>query len=255
MENKRVSIFNCVSTAYEMLRFSSDAIINNAGYNNFDYIIVTWGPTPEVSAYVNDLSDKHDFVHVIDYKTNFSVPYVPNIRGMMNLGFEYGFDLNDYCGLTNTDQYFGKNWLLNLVKYANEDDIVNSTILCPVSPGPAIIVADCGVPEYGKFDLEKFNALYDSLYEDVLQTQEERGGSWETTCTMPYLIPKRFWKIAGPWELLVKGPDAPDVRFFERCSQAGAHFTMSRSSITYHHWASERKSGQRPLDAKNMTEE
>ena len=170
-------------------------------------------------------------------------------------GFEYGFKLNDYCGLTNTDQYFGKNWLLNLVKYANEDDIVNSTILCPFAAGDAIIVADCGVPEYGKFNLEKFNALYDELYEEKLQTQEERGGSWKSTCTMPYLITKRFWEIAGPWELLVKGSDAPDVKFFDRCSLAGARFTMSRSSITYHHWAVERRSGQRPEDAKNMKEE
>jgi hypothetical protein len=250
----RVSIFNCVSTAYEMLRFSSDAIINNAGYDNFDYIIVTWGPTPEVSEYLNNLKDKYNFVHVINYKTNHSVPYVPNLRGMMNLGFEYGFSLNNYCGLTNTDQYFGKDWLINLVKYANENDIVNSTILCPLD-GLAMIVADCGVPEYGKFNLDKFNAIYDKIFEDRVQTQEERGGHWNTTCTMPYLIPKRFWKLAGPWELRVTGPDAPDVKFFERCSRAGAHFTMSRSSITYHHHAVERSSGNRPEDAKNMAQE
>jgi len=250
----RVSIFNCVSSAYEMLRFSSDAIINNAGYDNFDYIVVTWGPTPQVVNYLNELKEKYSFVHVIEYQTNKDVAYVPNLRGMMNFGFDYGFKLNDYCGLTNTDQYFGKDWLINLVKYTNEDDIVNSTIICPLD-GLAMHVGDCGVPEYGKFNLDKFNTLYTDIFEDKIQTQEERGGSWKTTCTMPYLIPKKYWKMAGPWELIVTGPDAPDVKFFERCSNAGARFTMSRSSITYHHHAVERSSGKRPDDAKNMDQE
>jgi hypothetical protein len=251
----RVSIFNCVSTAYEMLRFSSDAIIQNSGYDNYDYIIVTWGPTPEVMSYLNDLKNKNDFIHLVSYETNKNIPYVPNLRGMMNLGFDYGFELNDYCGLVNTDMYFGKNWLINLVKYANENDIVNSTSIAPVN-WPSHININLGIPEYDKFNLVEFTKLYDSLYEDKLQTEEERGGGWKTTCTMPYLIPKKFWKMAGPWELLLKGrSDSPDVRFFERCKVAGAHFTMSRSSIVYHHEAVERRSGQRPADAKDMNEE
>jgi len=250
---ERVSIFNCVSNAYEMLRFSSDAIINNAGYDNFDYIVVTWGPSSEVIKYLDELKEKYNFVHIVDYKTNKSIPYVPNLRGMMNTGFDYGFELNDYCGLTNTDQYFGKNWLINLVKYANENEIVNSTSICPID-WPSHININLGVPEYGKFNLAKFNEVYDRIYEDRLETEEERGGR-RATNTMPYLIPKKFWKLAGPWELRLVAGDSPDVRFFQRCKKAGAHFTMSRSSIVYHHEAVERRSGQRPEDAKNMTEE
>jgi hypothetical protein len=255
MDLPRVSIFNCVSHAYEMLRFSSDAIINNAGYNNFDYIVVTWGPTQEVEDYLSELQKVHNNVHVVEYKTNPDVAYVPNLRGMMNRGFEEGFKLNDYCGLTNTDQYFGKDWLLNLVRYANEKDIVSSTHISPWG-GINQEKSNFGVPEYSKFDMEGFNKMYAELYDDVLQTQEERGGPWQTCVTMPYLIPKKFWKLAGPWELTLEGKkDSPDVRFFQRCSDAGAHFTMSRSSIVYHHDSVERKSGKRPEEAKNMREE
>lgn len=249
----RVSIFNCVSSAYEMLKFSTDSIIQNAGYDNYDYIVVTWGPTLEVSKYLYELKNKYDFVHIIEYKTNKDIPYVPNLRGMMNCGFDYGFELNNYCGLTNTDMYFGRNWLLNLIKYANESDIVNSTIICPIK-GPNIETHNLGIPEYGKFNIDEFNLLYKKFYKDELQTEEERGG-WQATNTMPYLIPKKFWLEAGPWELILKTTNSPDMRFFERCSKAGAHFTMSRSSIVYHHEAVERRSGQRPEDAKNMTEE
>lgn len=250
---ERVSIFNCVSTAYEMLRFSSDAIIQNSGYDNYDYIVVTWGPTPEVIRYLDELRSKYDFVHVISYETNKSIPYVPNLRGMMNRGFDYGFELNDYCGLVNTDQYFGKDWLINLVKYANENDIVNSTHITPIH-GPHVITANLGIPEYGRFNMAEFNRLYEKLYVDKLETEEERGG-WLATNTMPYLIPKKFWKIAGPWELMLGRESSPDRRFFQRCKDAGAHFTMSRSSIVYHHEAVERRSGNRPEEAKNMREE
>jgi hypothetical protein len=250
----RVSIFNCVSTAYEMLRFSSESLIQNAGYDNYDYIVVTWGPTHQVESYLDDLKKKYGFVHIVPYTTNRNIPYVPNLRGMMNRGFDYGFDLNNYCGLVNTDMYFGKNWLINLVKYANEKDIVNSTSISPVN-WPSHININLGIPEYGKFNLDGFNKIYEKIYEDRLETEEQRGGR-KATNTMPYLIPKKFWEMAGPWELLIEGKsDSPDVRFFERCKKAGAHFTMSRSSIVYHHEAVERRSGQRPLDAKNMSEE
>lgn len=250
---ERVSIFNCVSSAYEMLRFSTDSIIQNSGYDNYDYIVVTWGPTQEVSDYLYELKKRYNFVHIIEYKTNKDITYVPNLRGMMNLGFDYGFKLNNYCGLTNTDMYFGKDWLINLVKYANETDIVNSTIICPIE-GANIETHNLGIPEYGKFNMKKFNLLYEKLYKDKLETEEERGG-WKSTNTMPYLIPKKFWEKAGPWELTLGKGDSPDVRFFQRCKKAGAHFTMSRSSIVYHHEAVERRSGNRPDDAKYMSEE
>jgi len=250
---ERVSIFNCVSNAYEMLRFSSDAILDNSGYDNFDYIVVVWEPSKEVRDYLNKLAQGLSNIHIVEYHTNPNIPFVPNLRGMMNTGFNYGFELNNYCGLVNTDQYFGKDWLLNLVKYANENDIVNSTHITPIK-GPHVVTADLGIPEYDKFNMDEFNKLYNILYEDMLETEEERGG-WLATNTMPYLIPKKFWQIAGPWELMLGKESSPDRRFFQRCKDAGAHFTMSRSSIVYHHEAVERRSGKRPEAAKNMSEE
>lgn len=251
---ERVSIFNCVSNALNMLEFSSDAILLNAGYDNFDYIVVTWGPSPAVKDYLNKLQFRHKNVHVVEYETNHEIPFVPNLRGMMNKGFDYGFQLNDYCGLTNTDQYFGKDWLLNLVKYANPNDIVNSVHISPIE-GPNIVTANLGKTEYGTFLIDDFNRMYDELYEDRLITEADRGGDWRAINTMPYLIPKRFWEIAGPWELMLGAPHSPDVRFFQRCKDAGANFTMSLSSIAYHHNATERTQGKRPDDAANMTDE
>ena len=244
---ERVSIFNCVSTALEMLKFSTDAIYDNAGTDNFDYIIVTWLPSQEVLDYLEELK-KIRPVHIIEHETIENVGFVPNLRGMMNDGFDYGFKLNDYCGLTNTDQYFGKDWLINLSKYANEKDIVNSTHITPIT-GPHVITANLGIPEYDKFNIDGFNKIYAREFKDVLETEEERGG-WLATNTMPYLIPKKYWEQCGPWDLEIT-VNTPDRLFFERCHNAGAHFTMSRGSIVYHHEAVER-TGRRPKGAEHM---
>ncbi len=236
----RVSIFNCVSNALEMLKFSSEAIIKNAGTENFDYIIVHWRASDEVLSYIEDLKSLYpDVVSSVKYETNPSVGFVPNLRGMMNTGFEYSYTLNDYAGLVNTDMYFGKDWLINLIKFSTPDTIVNSIHITPNIQAPHVITADLGIPEEGLFDHKAFEDIYARCYEDKLESEDERGG-WLNTNTMPYLIHRKFWDLAGPWELTgIKG-STPDRRFFARCHDCGAKFTMSHSSIVYHYEAVER---------------
>lgn len=245
----RVSIFNCVSTALEMLRFSSDAILQNAGTDDFDYIIVTWLPSEEVTDYLNELRTKFTNVHIAEYETNNSIGFVPNLRGMMNTGFDYGFLLNEYCGLVNTDMYFGKDWLLNLVKYASEDTIINSMHITPIT-GNHVITANLGIPEHGKFDIGSFNAIMEKYWEDTAEGEDDRGG-WLNTNTMPYLIHRKFWKLCGPWEFNLVNGETPDRRFFQRCHEAGAYFVISKSSWVYHHEAVERR-GSRPKGAEHL---
>lgn len=164
MSLPRVSVMNCVSTALEMLKFSSESLISNAGYDNFDYIVVTWLPSKEVEDYLENLKKRYNFVHTVVYETNPDVAYVPNLRGMMNTGFTKAFEMNEYSGLVNTDQYFGKDWLINLVKYASEDTIVNCTSIQPLEH-PAHINVNLGIPEEGKFDMVGFNKIYNEVYE------------------------------------------------------------------------------------------
>lgn len=246
-----MSICNCVSTALGMLKFSSESLIGNAGYDNFDYIVVVWLPSAEVLDYLGELEGKHG-IRVVEHETNPKVGYVPNLRAMKNRGFDEGFRLNDYCGAVDTDMYFGKNWLKNLMKYLKEDEIVNSTHISRIT-GPNIITTDLGLPELGRFDIDGFNKIYDEIYEDRLEAEEERGG-WRATNTLPYLIHRKYWERCGPWELTLAGGEPPDVRFFRRCHDAGARFTMSRSSIVYHHEAVERR-GRRPKGAEHLREE
>ena len=234
----RVSICSCVSTAIEMLKLSTDSISFNAGTIDFDYFVVTWNPSKEVKEYI----ERRPKIIEIPYEEDPAVGYVPNLRGMINTGLDKGFERNEYAGLVNTDMYFGGLWLLNLMKYAEENVIVNSTHITRIN-GSHVITADLCVPTYDTFNFGKFEEMYAELYNETVETEEERGG-WMATNTMPYLIHRKWWEKCGPWELEAVNGQTPDRRFFQRCHDAGARFAMSRSSIVYHHEAVERSWGQ-----------
>lgn len=246
----RISVINCVSTALKMLRFSTDAIFKNAGTKDFDYIVVTWCLSDEVRAYLNERTD----IIQVPHMTIEEVGYVPNLRAMVNDGFNKGYEINDYCALVNTDMYFGRNWLVNLIRHASEDTIVNSVHITPIR-GPNVITFDLGIPTYKTFNIEKFERLYRSYYRDILETEEERG-CWRATNTMPYIMHRKWWEMCGPWELQMSDGDRdpPDRRFFKRCHNAGARHTMNWSSIVYHHEAVERRQ-MKPKELVNMPNE
>jgi len=247
----RVSVGNCVSTAAEMLRFSMTSLIENAGTDDFDLVIVTWLPSPEVLEVIEELRERHPALQRWGYETTPGIGYVPNLRALINATFEACFALNDFSALVNTDQYFGTNWLAPLVEHATEETIVNSQHVTPIKGGH-VITADCGVPEPATFDLAKFERLQSRHAGAGIQTEEERGG-WLNTNTLPYVFHRKWWDRCGPWGLHhVSGP-TPDRLFFQRCHDAGARFTMAMGSVCYHHEAVERRR-KRPPGAEGMSE-
>jgi hypothetical protein len=159
---------------------------------------------------------------------------------MMNTGFDTCFAQNEWAGLVNTDMHFGVKWLSNLVKHLHHgtNTLVNSLHITRTSHAQHI-VADCGITEQGKFNADRFDELANKHWkEDVLEWQE--GDNWRAINTMPYLFHRKYWQIAGPWELSQGTPDTPDVRFFRRCHNAGARFCKAHDSIVYHMEAAER---------------
>jgi len=263
----RVSIVNCVSTAEKMMRFSDDSLLDNPGHINFDYIVVKWLADKKVESYLEELPDKIKnlsypeaiSVHVIEHQTDNNIGFVPNLRAMMNEGFNYGFRLNDYTGLVNTDCFFGPNWLGGLVKYAEEDTVINSlhiTAAIPTNPVRGIITENLGVPEHETFDRVGFIQLYDKNYKDnvVFSDTLVPDKGYRQCATMPYLFHRKYWESCGPWELNCVNGQSPDVRFFDRVHAAGARYAVTDSSIVYHHEAVERR-GTRPEGAEHLPEE
>ena len=260
----RVSIVNCVSTAAEMMAFSDFSLFNEAGCLDFDYIVVKWLPSLEVDQYLKLLSNRELHlspwpdsvsVHIIEHQTDDSVGYVPNLRSMMNEGFSRGFQLNDYCGLVNTDCYFGPDWLAALKKYAQSNRVINSLHITPAIPPRGvlgIVTDDLGIPLPSEFDKHRFDTICAELYQDKLITAPKND--YRQCATMPYLFHRKYWKTCGPWELNCVQGEPPDVRFFTRIAEAGAEYCMTPSSIVYHAEAVERR-GQRPPGAEHLREE
>lgn len=251
----RVSVVNFCSTALDMLDFSSKMLIENAGTDDFDYIVVTWNPTPEVEKWIADYKQHKNRIQIWRgcYFTNDKLTYIPNLRAMMSFGFDAGYLRNDWVVIVNTDMAFGRNWLVNLVRRAGKDVIPNSLHLTPIV-GPNVITVDLGVPTVKTFDISRFWKLHDELYREKVETEEERGG-WRNTNTFPYVIHRKWWDACGPWRPNhIKGQDSPDRQFFERCHKAGAKFVLVHDSIVYHHEAVERRQKKRPVGIENMPE-
>lgn len=232
-----------------MLDFSTRELIKHAGTDDFDYIVVTWNPSDEVQAWLDERFGK---VIQVVYQADESLQYVPNLRMMFNKGFDAGYELNDYVCIVNTDMAFGTDWLKNLVDRTEPDVIPNSLHISPIK-GPNIVTADCGVPTAEAFDAVKFWNLHDDLFQHRVDTEEGRGG-WEATQTLPYIIHRKWWEKCGPWEPFVRKDQPPDRMFFERVHKAGARYILCHDSICYHHEAVERRSGKRPIGAENMPE-
>lgn len=266
----RISIVNCVSTAAKMMRFSDESLFKNADYNDFDYVIVKWLPSPDVVEYLAELPEiakQHCpgcSVHVLTHQTDSTIGYVPNLRAMMNEGFAYGFAINEYCGLTNTDVYHGPGWLSGLIRYAAPTRVVNSQHITAVPasvmdhPLRGIINENLGVPEPESFNLTRFTELWQHYWEPRILTSTEINGlgGYRQCATMPYLFHRQYWEKCGPWETTLNADPtrAPDRRFFDRINDAGAEFALSLESVIYHHEAVERRR-TRPKGAEHLQEE
>ena len=255
----RVSVVNFCSTALDMLEFSTDQAVALAGGGDFDYLGVTWNPSPEV----DDWLKAQPGIRRAHYETDPNLAYVPNLRKMMSFGFDEGYRFNDYVAIINTDMAFSSDWLLNLARQATEDVIPNSVHVTPID-GPATVKEDCGVPTLATFQQAKWEHIVRRLQQraraharahdgNVVMTPEDLGGDWRTCATMPYVLHKKWWERYGPWEPnLGNQREAPDRRFFGRCHAGGAKFILCLDSICYHHEAVERRSARRPIGVENM---
>lgn len=244
----RVSVVNFCSTALDMLRFSTNRSWTNAGTDDFDYVLVTWNPTDDVHRWL--LANR---IVTAYYQTRPDLKYVPNLRAMMSMGFDVGYELNDYVVIINTDCMFGADWLSNLVKHASENVIPNSLHMSPID-WPSVHKIDLGCPSTPEFKEDLFWITHEELSEDRVETEEDRGG-WQGCASMPYAIHRKWWDKCGPWEPnygAQNEPLPPDQRFFKRVHEAGAKFVYVRNSIVYHHEAVERRSGRRPVGVENM---
>ena len=205
-----------------MLKFSTKLAIENAGCD-FDYIVMCWNPTSEVLEWI----DANGFEHYI-YSSDKRMSFVENHRSMINIGFNKCFEKNDYACAIGTDMACYRNYLLNLVKYAEEDRIINcaqieSGIFRSLHP-----TRNFGIPTEKDFDLKGFYEYCERIYQDKLLTEKECGRRIDST---PHLMHRSVWENFGPWDVKI----VADVAFFDKVKRGGIKNFMSQGSLVYHH--------------------
>lgn len=254
----RVSIHNCVSNALDMLQLSSETLIENAGTDNFDYIVVTWNSNQDVLCYLNNLKKKYEprgiGVHISTYQTNPRIGFIPNLRAMINQGFEEGFRLNEYAGLVNTDQAFAPGWLEQLIIFMGEDRVISSiTVDAGVFYGGIgpIRTRNFGRPTKSEFQYQSFVD-----YAKRISKPNKVSRCNRLITGFPYLFHRKWWNKCGPWELhQIPGFASPDVRFFTKLFALGVRNLWANGSVCYHWGAAERLEYSRHSEAKQMPEE
>jgi len=235
-----VSVFNCVSNALDMLKFSSENLLGTAGHP-LDYIVVHWNSGHEVLCYLQYLQDQHAYpksgskIHLVPYTTDDTIGFVPNLRKMINHGFDEGFKLNDYCGLVNTDQAFAPGWLANMVPHLDPDKLIIARMVESGRMPSSHETHDFGDTTHEAFKLE-----------DFVRWAGDNGKSTTTAISrgigMPYFLHSRQWDRHGPWDCIAstEGTGAPDQRFFWSMRDAGVPWIRVENAITYHVGAVER---------------
>lgn len=253
----RVGVVNFCSTRSDMLRFSTNMLFENAGTNDFDYYVLTWLATSDVVRVLKE--SPHPAIRVI-HETVSGLEYVPQIRALMNHGFDVAFRHHEWACIVNTDMAFGRGWLANLVRRAQDPDLIpNSVHITPVdavhkpAQDLALYKANFGIPTEATFNMAGFWSMHDAIYRDHVTADHETLGGWGTCATFPYLLHRKWWERYGPWQTNYHGGDSPDRAFFRRCAGGGARFLLCHDSIVYHHEAVERR-GARPPGAEGMPE-
>jgi hypothetical protein len=106
-----------------------------------------------------------------------------------------------------------------------------------IEPGhlPTIHTAkNFGIPTEKEFKLKEFNDFCEQLYNEgknKLLSVKELGRRPDAT---PYILPKKIWQKCGPWELEPVNGMPPDVRFFDRITDAGFKNLKAMDAISYH---------------------
>lgn len=221
-----ISVFNICSNWLEGLEFSSKIACENA-QEDLHYFLILWNPSKEVLDWV-----KENDIDYFLYNTDESLTKIQNLRQCFNMGFNKGFEFNEWtCGI-NTDILCHKGWLKYLSKYKDKKSIINCR---QIEPHNSIHeIKDFGVPDKG-FNMDDFFIYCSTIFEDKLVDQNIWGRRADAT---PHLIHKSLWESVGEWEVKRDNPPA-DVSWFNKAQSMGFKNMKSLGSICYHFGAVE----------------
>lgn len=229
-DKPKVVLYCQVGKAVEMLDFSINQAIKNAGIpkKDFDIFMICWKTSKEVYEYLNEKNYKY-----IEMKYDFNKDFLWNLYKGWNLGLDEGFKHAPFVCPIATDHAFYKNWLKNLMIYAKPNRIVNCKLIEPGTLPTLHTAINLGITLPHSFQQKKFNTICKKFYKNKLITDEKHYG--HRLDAMPWVCPKDVWDRFGPQKkVLLTDGITGDVDFFNRCTKGGVENTKSLSAISYH---------------------
>lgn len=229
-DKPKVVLYCQVGKAIDMLDFSLNQAINNAGLpqKDFDIVMLCWRTSPEVYEYLQEKKLKY-----VDMEYDADKDFLWNLYKGWNLGYEIGFKHAKFVCPIATDHAFYADWLKNLLRYAKPNRIVNCKLIEPGTLPTLHTAINLGITLPKTFKQKEFEKICQGIYQDTLITNDKNYG--HRLDAMPFICPVDVWQRFGPMApILLKDGLTGDTDFFNRCKEGGVEITKALNAISYH---------------------
>ncbi|HRI34940.1 MAG TPA: hypothetical protein PLD02_14420 [Saprospiraceae bacterium] len=224
----KVCMYCQVGSALDMAKFSIKSALDNAGMDDYNIIFICWKTSNEVYDWL-----KENNFEYYDIGYDEGKGFLHNLYRGWNAGYEFGFKKANYVVPIATDHAFYKNWLLNLVKHATPNRIVNCKLIEPGTLPSLHTTRNFGLPIEGEFQMDEFLAFCKEISQDHLVMS--RYEYTHRLDAMPFLCSKDVWERFGPMNLGLNAVGTTgDSDWFERCEAGGVEITKALDSISFH---------------------
>ena len=228
--SKKVALYCQIGRCLDMAEFSIYSALENAGLSRDDFklIFICWKTAPEVYSWLQ--SNNFEYVDM-DYDEGRG--FLWNLYKGWNLGYMQGFEYADYVCPIATDHAFYSNWLINMLKHARPNRIVNCKLIEPGTLPTLHTTKNFGITTFEELKLDLFTEYASLICKDELAIDDISYG--HRFDAMPFVVPVDVWARFGPMsQTLTKDGITGDTDFFNRCKQGGVEITKALDAISYH---------------------
>lgn len=240
----KVSLYCQIGAAIDMADFAVRGpygALTQAGIplEDISLTFICWKTPDRTYRWMNE----HGFKFVdMDYDEGKG--FLWNLYKGWNLGYEVGFKKADFVCPIATDHAFHKDWLKNMLSFAQPNRIVCCKLIEPGTLPSLHFTKNFDVTTHEKFMGREFEMTCEKISKDELVFDDTKeyhidggvGGSYgHRLDAMPFIVPKDVWERFGPMKQTLNDfGTTGDTDFFDRCKMGGVEITKALNAISYH---------------------
>ena len=230
----KLGLYCQIGQSLDMAKFAIHHAIQNSGLTfrkDFDIVFICWKTSPQVFEWL----DANQY-RLVDIGYEEGKGFLWNLYRGWNAGYKYWFNRYseiDYVVPIATDHYFHTNWLINMLRWAKHNRIVNCKLIEPGTLPSLHTTRNFGLTTWKDFQLNECINFCDKISKNKLVVNEANYG--HRLDAMPFLVPRDVWRRFGPMNKTLDAAGITgDTNFFNRCKDGGVEITKSLDAISYH---------------------